>query len=134
MTALAAVLFVTSWADPTPPAVKHLHGFATYMARGVMDQVLANRGIVVPEGTIAVALNRKGDLGREIWIEYAGGFFHRAVSVDCASEHDYLKRLEQSYVVEVSAEEADEEGFCAEGPVPVTVYFENPYPEPKGAN
>ena len=80
----------------------------------------------------AVALNREGDKGRSVWLEWLEGDFAGVVdgpflSVDCARKGgDYERRLAQGYVVEVSERWAAERGFAWFRPAPVRVWFVDP--------
>ena len=120
MTTTAAILF---WASmTTAPAIQ---GEPTYYDEGIMQRVIANRGLTWADG---VALNRAGDLGRTIWLLWPDGTVDGPLPVvDCAQrgEH-YRTRERQNRVVEVSAKLAQQRGFYGVGPVPVTVLFSEP--------
>jgi hypothetical protein len=108
-----------AWGQPTEPET--ITGMATYYADGVMEQVIANRGLPWGDG---VALNAAGDLGRFVWVQFEDGSIIGPLPVvDCAQEQHYDERRQQGRVVEVSAQVARQHGFYGVGPVPVTVWF-----------
>ena len=113
------------WTEPTPYTVTVQSGLATYMAPGRMEQVLTNRGLQL-NGRIPVALNRAGDLGRYVWIEWPDGTIYSAVVVDCAQREHYRARAQDNRIVEVSAEIAQARGFYDVGPSPVKVWYRPP--------
>lgn len=121
-TLLAAAMLL--WSEPTDAA--HLDGLATYYADGLMEQVAQNRGLVVPDGMVPVALNAAGDLFREVWLLWPDGTVTAGYSVDCAQRVHYETRIEQGRVVEVPYQLAVERGFAGVGPVPVGVWLEEP--------
>lgn len=135
MIATLALVAATVWTSPTVDA--EIHGRATYMNPGRMQETLRNRGIEVPPGFIPVALNRKGDLGRKVWVQWPPdddhpqGQINQALVVDCAQAQHFNARERQRLIVEVSAEVAGEHDFYLLGPMGgVTVLFANPWPEP----
>ena len=123
MTALLSVALILAgpeWQEPTEAT--RIQGQATYMAPGVMDRVIENRGLAVADG---VALNRAGDLGREVWLQWPDGQIDGPLPVvDCAQAAHYEEREAADRVVEVSADLARRRGFYGVGPMPVTVLFE----------
>ncbi len=125
MTLIAAAIL--AWGQPTPGdyiAVTDKPTVATYMNPGIMQQVIANRGLDWLDG---VALNRAGDLGRTVWLMWDTGETDGPLPVvDCAQEGHFGKRERQGRVVEVSAELARERGFFGVGPVGVTVWLVPP--------
>lgn len=119
--AMTATLTVT-WDTPTPAA--HVDGMATYYAPGLLARVAAYRGVDTSAHAGIVALNRAGDLGRTVWLQWADGAAEGPfLSVDCARRGDYALRLQQNRVVEVDATVARQRGFYGVGPVPVRVWF-----------
>ena len=129
MTNVAIILFAITlpWSEPTPQHVPFERGVSTYYAPKLMDKVVANRGMNVPEGFIPVALNRKGDIGRIVWVYFPrSGNLYPAISVDCAASDHYGDRLELNRVVEVPAWVAQDEGFYGVGPEPVEVWYTVP--------
>ena len=121
---------ILAWGQPTPGdyiAMTDKPTVATYMNPGIMQQVIANRGLDWLDG---VALNRKGDLGLWVWLQWDldGTITGPLPVVDCAQEGHFEKRERQGRVVEVSAELARERGFFGVGPVGVTVWFTKPPP------
>jgi len=117
--------FGSASADWTIPTPSDLAGKATYYAPGLMREVAENRDLNV-EGFGAVALNRAGDLGRVIWLDWGEGPEGPYLSVDCAQEAHYQDRIAAGRAVEVSAREAKRRGFYGVGPVPVKVLFRLP--------
>lgn len=118
---LAAAL----WTVPTSD--DELSGLATYMNPGKIEAAAARMGRSLDGVAGGVALNRKGDIGRLIWIERAGSYYGPYRVVDCAqSGAHYETREAQRRVVEVSFELAEEWGIVGIGPTPVKVFFTNP--------
>ncbi len=112
----------SAWDQPTNTVT--IHGVSTYYAPGVMQQVISNRGLDWPDG---VALNRAGDLGRTVWLQWDDGTITGPlVAVDCAQEGHFETRERQGRVVEVSAELAKSRGFYGVGPHPVIVWYTEP--------
>lgn len=119
--ALIAAAILTC-GTPTPGDV--IHGKATYMNPGRMQEVIANRELGWSTG---IALNREGDLFRWVYLEWPDGTIDGPlISVDCAQAAYYETRERQGRVVEVSAELARERGFFGIGPEPVTVWLIKP--------
>ena len=102
-----------------------LHGRATYYSPGLMETVAANRGMDLTGYLGGVALNRRGDLGRIVWLEWPGGIEGPFLVVDCAQERHYKRRESKRLVVEVDAQTAMRQGFYGVGPWEVRVYFED---------
>lgn len=132
MTALAIILTATlplDWSEPTPVHITVETGYATYMRPGLMDDVVRNRGITVPEGWVPVALNRKGDLARRVWLLWPShpDQITLAFVVDCAQEQHYPGRLAQDRDAEVPAWLAQDLGFYGIGPIPVEVWYVPPW-------
>jgi hypothetical protein len=104
-----------------------LDGYATYYAPGLMEKVAANRGIDLQAYLGGVALNRAGDLGRAVWLEWGPGQVEGPfLAVDCAQFKHFPERQRLSYVVEVDAGTARRHRFYGAGPVPVRVLFTEP--------
>lgn len=125
-------LFVAAlmWQEATPGP--YIDGLATFYAPGVMEQVAANRGMDLGSYAGGVALNRAGDLNRDVWIEYEGRIHGPYRMVDCARRgHDYQKREREGYVIEVSFQQG--RAWHMAGPVNVRVWFVEPHPEPARA-
>lgn len=122
------------WSLPTPQPV--LQGTATYMRPGLMAQVAANKSLDLTPYTGAVALNRPGDLGRVVWLQWPDTVgAHRGAPlidgpflvIDCAQQgQHFAKREHQNRVVEVSYNLAKLRNFAGVGPAPVTVWFQKP--------
>lgn len=124
---LSASLPGSAWAEPTQET--RLAGRATYYRPGLMDEVAINRGLDLDGYLSGVALNRAGDLGRVVWLQWEDGWIAGPfLVVDCAQRGPHFeRRLEQGYVVEVPAWVARLQGFYGVGPVAVTVRFDAPY-------
>ena len=123
---VAATLALDGWDAPTELSAGHEIGFATYADVGVFENTMRVRGIVPITGTVPIALNAKGDLGRDVWLRWPSGRIDKAQVVDCAQEGHYQARLDNLFVVEVPAEIAKREGFYAWGPWPVEVWYKFP--------
>lgn len=131
MTALLAIAALMTGPDyaaspwETPTTAVTLTGRASYYRPGLMRSVQHYRGIELEPGQVCVALNRKGDLGRDVWIGHRGAWY-RAVSCDCAQKGHYPARLAGGYVVEVPFWLAEDWGMAGVGPVDVEVRFTEP--------
>lgn len=137
MTAALAILatITRTWETPTPNP--YLDGLATYMNPGVMEQTAANRALIdnpddlplwlTSEGLVcAVALNRRADLGRIVWLRRPGGpTLGPCLSIDCAALPHLQRRIDQERVVEVGWRIAEHWGM--ERPIPIRVLFHNPH-------
>ncbi len=124
MTAIAVLLVASQWITPT--AELEIRGRATYYAPHRFEEVLANRGIDLPPGVVPVALNRRGDFGRRVWLRWPDGSLDAGLVVDCAQERHFAERERRGLVAEVPAELAGVRGFYLLGPYPVTVLFVEP--------
>ena len=120
---LVAMALLLLWNTSTP--VSHLHGEATYMRSGLMEQVAVNKGLSLDGYAGAVALNRAADLGRVVWLSWEDGSVDGPLLViDCAQRgKHFAARESQRRVVEVSYEIAQLRGLAGYGPRPVTVSF-----------
>ncbi len=102
---LAVTLFTAAagWTSPTDlPAT----GKASYYNPGVMAIVWENRlaqGLVgpCPECIGAVAMLRKPDIGRKVWIEYNGETLGPFMVVDCAGPKHYQALVDKGEIVEL---------------------------------
>ena len=103
------------------PSVGPVYGLTTYYADGLIQEVAANRHMDLAGYLNGVALNRRGDLGRAVWLEHDGQFYGPMLAVDCSALEDYPERLRQGYVAEIPYRLAQE--WSMAGPVPVTVHF-----------
>jgi hypothetical protein len=72
-----------------------------------------------------VAVMRRGDLGRVVWVEVEGRWYGPFLAVDCAAERHYAGRVAQGDVVELSARWWDLLDLPL-APVAVTVRFAPP--------
>lgn len=133
MSALASVgmaMVAALWTVPTGEV--WLDGSATHYSAGLMGKVAANRGMSLDGYVGGVALNRAGDLGRKVWIEWTEGPFEGVTDgpflvVDCARRGaDYQARIGAGYVIEVSEGWAMRREFAWVGPVKVRVWFVDP--------
>jgi hypothetical protein len=125
---VAMVLVAGGWAASSPQG---LAGQATYMRPGLMADVVAYRGLDLGGYTGAVALNRRGDLGRSVWVRWPDGSLEGPLLVvDCAQRGEHYRAREwQGRVIEVDAETAQRHGFYGVGPLGgVRVYFDGPVP------
>lgn len=123
--AATAILSTTLWGIPT--SEEYLDGKATYMRPGRMEEVIAYRGLDLTGYVGAVALNRRADLRRRVWLDWGdGGILDGPYLVaDCAKRgKDFLERRRLRRVVEVSAQVAKARGFFGVGPVPVRVWLD----------
>jgi len=124
---IGITLSLLPWDEPTPDLHDYESGVATYYRTGLMAEVVENKGIIVPDGMVPVALNRKGDMGREVWLVWPLSWHvDHAISVDCAQEAHYQKRIDQDRVVEVPGWLAKREGFYGWGPWSVEVWYKQP--------
>lgn len=123
LTAMLPVSDRRDWAEPTQEA--SITGKATYYRPGLMDQVAVNRGLDLDGYLAGVALNRAGDLGRVVWLQWEdGSFYGPFLVVDCAQRGAHFDARErQGYVVEVPAWVARLRGFYGVGPAEVTIQF-----------
>jgi hypothetical protein len=125
--AWTAVTFLTLVSPPlwpVPTAEPSIRGRSTYYAPTVMEEVTAARGLDLSPYAGGVALNRAGDLGRLVLLEWwDGAVTGPYLVVDCARRDHYDQRESQNYVVEVDAQTAMARGFYGVGPVPVIVWF-----------
>lgn len=113
-----------------PASDDSLTGLATYYAPGVMEAVAVNRGMSIAGFRGGVALNRAGDLGRTVWLEYKDEIVGPYLVVDCARRGPHFEERESKrYVVEVDYRLARDWGIVGVGPVPIIVHFYPPTPE-----
>ena len=126
------------WTNATPGDV--ISGTATYYSPGLMESVARSRGYSL-EGTAGgVAMNRRGDLGRLVWLERFDPAANRMQTtgpyrvVDCARQgRDYAARERSGRVVEVSFELATEWAIAGVGPTPIRVWLVDPSEASPGA-
>ena len=102
---------------------QNLEGQATYYSHGLMERVAENRGMDLTGYMGGIALNRKGDLGRVVWLEWGSVTEGPFLTVDCARKGHFQAREDDGRVVEVDAQTAQRHGFFGVGPVPVKVIF-----------
>ena len=120
---MATILAVTLvWSSMSPG---NLEGQATYYSPSLMERVAENRGMDLSGYMGGVALNRRGDLGRVVWLEWDRAVEGPFLIIDCAKRQHYSIREKKGYVVEVDAETARRHGFYKVGPAPVKVYFDD---------
>lgn len=113
-------MVLMDWSSPTQAPV--ISGEATFYAPGVMATVARNRGVSLDGRVGGVALNRKGDLGRDVWLEVNGRMYGPFLVIDCAQQGHYKDRERLGRVVEVSGRQARKWGM--RGPIKVKVWFE----------
>jgi hypothetical protein len=122
---LTIALAMALW--KVPHGEDQISGRSTHYAPRLMATVAANRGMDLVGFQDGVALNRAGDLGRKVWLEWSDGTIDGPMLVvDCARRTDAAERERQGYVVEVSAELAGEREFYMLHSVPVVVWFVPP--------
>jgi hypothetical protein len=126
---LALTLTLTqTWESATPPGAVHV-GPATRYDDGVMAGVMELRGIITDAALYgdwlaangylgAVAVERKGDRFRKVWIDGEGPYF----AADCRQ----LDHFPGAFVVEVSWRIAQRWKRRGPWPQAVTVAFEPP--------
>lgn len=119
---MATVIALIAWGSASPG---NLEGQATYYSPHLMETVAENRGMDLNGYLGGVALNRKGDLGRVVWLEFDRAINGPYLVVDCARKHHYETRERLGRVVEVDAETAKRQGFYRYKPIPVKVYFDD---------
>ena len=89
------------------PSPRYSIGLLTYYAEGVMDRVLVNRGMTLPDGYKgAVAMPMCGDVGETVWIRRPGESFDGPFLVgDCSARlHLYYNVTQFGMVAEVDWE------------------------------
>lgn len=118
------------WAEPTPG--RAVSGEASYYAPGIMAAVANRRGLDLAGYRGGVAMMRRGDIGREVWIlaegseEWAGPF----LVVDCAQRIHYPGLVDRGRVIELDRADWRVLGL-PDGPAPVVVSFVGPWPAPR---
>jgi hypothetical protein len=121
------MILTDTWAIPTPDAA--ITGRATHYKIALMDTVAFRRHMSLVGYVGGVALNRKGDLGRDVWIEWDDGTVEGPfLVVDCARLAHYPRREWHEYILEVDADVAMRHSFFHGVPPPVTVHFQEPIP------
>lgn len=127
------LLLLLPWDEPTPGIF--IEGKASFYNIRRMDEVAYNRDMELGDHAGFVAMNRAGDLGRSVWIEYNGVIYggeYGFLSIDCAQEGaHYEERERRGLVIEVSWEQA--QAWKMVKPMPVKVYFVRPIPDPPNA-
>lgn len=127
---LAAVLLVGLAFQPwTAETNLPTSGHATYYAEGVMEAVAQRRirsGQIAacPECVGSVAMMRKGDIGRKVWLEYHDSTIGPWLVVDCADVSDFQRVVQHDLIVEIPYDLAMK--LQIRGPVPITVLPERP--------
>ena len=114
-----ALLVGGGWLAPTE--AKSIDGTACYYGPGLMKKVARNRGMSLYGYMGGVALDRRGDLGRSVWLRWDDGDIDGPfLVVDCAQ-----KKHVGGCIVEVSASIAKKRKFFGVDRVPVRVYLED---------
>lgn len=122
-----AVALTLAWTDSTPG--DHIDGKATYMNPGKIEQAARNTHRSLDGVIGGVAMNRRGDIGRLVWLEHKGRITGPYRVVDCAQQGEhYETRERQNRILEVTYELADEWGMIGLGPTDVTVWLNQPAP------
>lgn len=126
ITATVTTALFAIWSLPSADLA--VQGYATYMRPGLMEQVAANKAANLEPYAGGVALNRAGDLGRVVWLEWDNGAIDGPfLVIDCAQQGQHFARREhQRRVVEVDYDLAKLRGFAGVGPKRVTVWFREP--------
>ena len=119
---MATVIALIAWSSASSG---NLEGQATYYSPKLMEEVAEYRGLSLDGYLGGVALNRQGDLGRVVWLEFDRAIEGPFLSVDCAQREHYEARERKGYVIEVDAETARRHGFFGIGPILVKVYFDD---------
>ncbi len=127
MTALAllfAAICATHPCQPPPPLTLYGSGQATFYGDGIFDQVIINRGLVVPYDVIGfAALLEPEHIGRRVWIRWPDGTLDGPyLSSDCANAAHRGDLIERGWIVDVDRATARLHGMAA--PTLVTVYLE----------
>ncbi len=142
------------WEEQTPGLKTGIKGTATYYAKGVMDIVLKNRvswgqidPSTCPDCKGYVAMMRKGDLGRKVWIRIEntqnsnlnkGTVLGPYLVIDMGAKGDIKSLLEKNFVIDLSYEIANYIGMVNKGGVQVSVWDHKPntdeYPQQYGSN
>lgn len=110
---------------PQPPPLTLLgSGLATYYADGLFDEVIVNRGIVVPWDVIGfVALLDAQHISKRVWIRWPDGTLDGSYLVaDCANATDRAALIERGWAIDV--DRATARLHDMHGPIMVTVFLE----------
>ena len=122
MMKLAMVLLAASpWLSPTDAV--EVEGAAKL--HNWIGETAERRGMDLRGYVGGVALMRRGDLGRSVWVEVGGMWHGPFLAVDCAAREHYDGRVERGDVAELSRRWWDALGLPM-APVPVVVRFEPP--------
>lgn len=112
-----------------PTEARAVSGEASYYAPGVMAAVATRRGLDLDGYLGGVAMMRRGDVGREVWVlagdsdTWTGPF----LVVDCAQRAHYASLVAGDRVIELDRGSWLSLGL-PEWPVPVVVSFGGPWP------
>lgn len=99
---MPGVVSFNFWHDTNSPT--YSIGLLTYYAEGVMERVLANREMTLPDGYVgAIAMPMCEDVGDTAWIRRPGeGFDGPFLVADCSAQlHLYYNLVELGMVAEV---------------------------------
>ena len=120
---LLMALLLLPWDQPTPGV--SIEGKASFYNIRRMQEVAYNRGMELDGAIDFVSMNRKGDLGRLVWIEKDGVVYGPYRNIDCSQEGEhYLAREDKKLVIEVSWEQA--QAWKMIRPIPVRVWLVPP--------
>lgn len=118
------------WFEPTE--AEQVIGFAARYDPGLMALVLRNRGLELASyHRGAVAMLRRGDLGREVWIFVRGEWFGPYLVVDCSNRRNFSALRARGRVAELSDREWRALGLGG-APAIVIVSFADPWPAEVG--
>ena len=104
----------------TPTEEQQIQGDASFYAEGLMRQVCETRGFSLDGYAGAVALMRRGDLGRTVWI-----FGEPMLVCDCSQKKHLALNLDRDRVAELDWETWERHNLPM-GLVPITVSFVPP--------
>lgn len=120
-----AVLAVLASGWLTPTQESEISGRAKI--HNLIPEVAANRGMSLSGHVGGVALMRRGDLGRTVWVDVGGGWTGPWLVVDVADAAHFDRRVGQRDVVELPRD-----AWLAWGlplaPVPARVRFQKAEP------
>jgi len=99
-TCIPGVVTDEFWLSPNP---KHFVGVSSYYAKGIMEQVVENRGLSMNGYHGAVALMMCGDIGKSVWIKRstAATFQGPYLVADCSGKNHLYFNVMTGIVVEV---------------------------------
>jgi hypothetical protein len=120
---MLAIVLATGWLSQT--TAMEISGDAAFYRQGLMAQVAETRGMDLDGYAGGVALMPCGDLGREVWVRFPGGWAGPFLVVDCSQCDHYELNPARGRVVDLSWETWQAQGLPRR-PVPVSVRFKAP--------